>query len=97
MIEYHKHSGLANVYSAMLRRACDNSPQDAKLFLERFDDDYKPATSQEHRFPGLRPPDGDVEAAVERSRKRAEAITQGQELVAEVAAQSNAESVKVGK
>jgi len=49
---------LTEVYNAIYRRACDNSPQDAKLFLERFDKDYKPTNKTELEFgnKGQRPP-----------------------------------------
>ena len=69
--DYHTNIGLSSVYGAIHRRATGNSPQDAKLYLERFDKDYKPTTGQEHTFPGIAPPDK-AEEAVERSRQRAE-------------------------
>lgn len=55
--EYHKSIGLSSVHSHMLRRALQESPQDAKLFMERFDPKYKPKQSVEH-YPGQQPPEG---------------------------------------
>ncbi|MHC4498513.1 MAG: phBC6A51 family helix-turn-helix protein [Planctomycetota bacterium] len=71
---HFKGEGLQQVYSAMLRRGAANSPQDAKLYLERFDVDYKPTTAREHSLhAGQRPPDQDVQAAIAASKARAEA------------------------
>lgn len=72
--EYHSHIGLSNVHNALYKSALKTVgafSADRKTFLERFDKDYKPATSQEHSFPGIAPPD-ETEQAVERSRQRAE-------------------------
>lgn len=69
--DYHVSIGLSRVHIAIYRRALGTSPQDAKLYLERFDKDYKPATAKEHSFfPGIAPP-ADIPAAIERSRARA--------------------------
>jgi len=76
--EFHQKTGLYNVHSAIYRRAIDNSPQDAKMYLDRFDPNYKPATAQEHRFPGIAPPE-DIAGAVERSKARAKALTGSQD------------------
>ena len=48
-----------------------------KLFMERFDKDYKPTTKREHGFPGIRPPDmspEEIQAAIEGSRALAESF-----------------------
>ncbi len=71
--DFHTHIGLSKVYMGIYRRAVSSSPQDAKTYLERFDKDYKPATSREHTFPGLEPPE-DVPAAIERSKKRTKLV-----------------------
>ena len=68
--EFYTNTALYNVHGAIYRRAMANSDQAAKMFLERFDKDYKPATAQEHSFPGIAPPE-DADAAIERSRQRA--------------------------
>lgn len=73
--DYHTTIGLSQVHSAVLRRAVGNSPQDAKTFLERFDPEYKPATTREHTFAGIMPPEsvpGGIDGAVERSKANAE-------------------------
>lgn len=67
--EYFTGHGLSEVHSAIYRRALGNSSQDAKIYLERFDKEYKPTTKEEHSFPGLRPPE-DAQAAIERSKER---------------------------
>ena len=61
---------LGQVHKAVLRRACQNSPQDAKLALERFDKQYKPTTAQEHRHSVAPLPDQDTADLAESSRKR---------------------------
>lgn len=71
--KYHTTTGLSHVYGAVYRRATASSPQDAKMYLERFDKDYKPATAQEHTFPGVVPPEA-IAPALERSRQRAKAV-----------------------
>ena len=76
--EFHQKTGLYNVHSAIYRRAIDNSPQDAKMYLDRFDPNYKPATAQEHSFAGVVPPE-DIAGAVERSKARAKALTSSQD------------------
>lgn len=62
---------LTTVWNAVYRRACENSPQDAKLFVERHDKAYKPTTAQEqrHTFAGYVPNESAKELA-ERSRAR---------------------------
>ena len=68
-------TGLQSVYSAMYRRALQNSPQDAKMLLERFDREYKPQTSTEHKLAGIRPPDEQTEQqAIEASKQRVKAV-----------------------
>lgn len=54
--DFHSNIGLAGVYNAIYRRAKGNSPTDAKLYLERFDKDYRPATVREHKIEPLKPP-----------------------------------------
>lgn len=71
--EYHSRLGLSDVYKAILRRALGTSPQDAKLYLERFDKKYKPTTVEERMFPGLKPPE-EIQGAIERSRARAKLV-----------------------
>lgn len=71
--DFHTHIGLSKVHMGIYRRAVSSSPQDAKTYLERFDKDYKPATSQDHNFPGLEPPK-DIPAAIERSKQRAKQV-----------------------
>lgn len=68
--QFHTKTGLLQVYDAVHRRACGNSPQDAKTFLERFDDEYKPHTAQEHKFPGIVPKSEDELREAEELRKR---------------------------
>jgi len=70
--EYHSHIGLSNVHNALYKFALKlSNPTDRKTYLERFDKDYKPTTSQEHSFPGIAPPD-ETGQAIARSRARAE-------------------------
>lgn len=71
--DYHADIGLGRIHVAIYRRALGNSSQDAKLYLERFDKDYKPTTGKEHTFPGLEPP-ADLPGAIERSRERAKMV-----------------------
>jgi len=69
--EYHKSTGLSDIYGDIFkfaRRAVNHA--DRKLYLERFDKDYKPQHAEEHRFPGIMPPD-EIETRAERSRARA--------------------------
>jgi len=69
--EYFSGQGLKEVHKSIYRNALGNSAQDRKLFLERFDGDYKPASKVElEAYPGHRPPDG----AIERSKARIKAI-----------------------
>jgi len=76
--DFHKTVHLQTVWSSILRRATANSPQDAKLWIERWDDGYKPTTTTEHKISGIRPPDAVSEAqAIGASRKRIESITKG--------------------
>lgn len=76
--EHFGGHGLTEVHSAIFRRATQNSAQDAKLFIERFDPKYKPTIGTEHTFPGIQPPE-DIEAAVERSKAR---VVQAKQLAA---------------
>jgi len=73
---YYTKTGLMQVYEAIKRRACGNSPQDAKTYLDRFDDDFKPQTAQEHGFKGIEPADEqqvkDARALSESKRKAIE-------------------------
>lgn len=71
--EYFTGHGLREVHKAVYRRALGNSPQDAKTYLDRFDKDFKPATKEEHSFPGLEPPK-DLPGALERSKERAKLV-----------------------
>jgi len=71
--EYFTGHGLSEVHSAIYRRALGNSSQDAKIFLERFDKEYKPTTREERTFPGLEPPE-DIPGAIERSKERAKLV-----------------------
>lgn len=69
--KYHTRTGLSHVHNSLYQAAlAPGGATDRKLYLERFDKDYKPTTSEEHRFPGLEPPE-DVPAAIERSKERA--------------------------
>lgn len=71
---FHTSTGLSRVHNSLYQAALmPGGATDRKLYLERFDKDYKPATSQEYTFPGLRPPD-DTQAAIERSRERARQV-----------------------
>jgi len=74
--DYHSTEGLPNVHKAIYRNALKSgNPSDRKLYLERFDPEYKPATAREHTFPGIMPPEsvpGGIEGAVERSKANAE-------------------------
>lgn len=74
--KFYQSSGLNDVYSAIYRNAVTNSQADRKLYLERFDKQYKPASSQEHTFPGVAPPE-QVGPAIERSRQRARQLQDG--------------------
>ncbi len=77
--DFFRGSGLRQVRAANHRRACQNSPQDTKLYYEVNDPEYKPTTSVEHKVSGLRPPDAATEQlAIESSRKRIESITKGE-------------------
>ena len=61
------HTNLANL--AMTQQ----NPSVIKLFLERFDKEYKPATRQEHEHdfpPGPKPPKMDPQEAIARSKAR---------------------------
>ena len=56
--DYHANYGLSDVYNAIYREALKNSAQDRKLYLERFDDKYRPKSEQEIKASvGRRPPD----------------------------------------
>lgn len=71
--------GVPEVWSAVKRRALVNSPQDAKLFIERFDVKYKPITAQEHTFAGYTPDKNSKELA-ERSRARERKVIESKEI-----------------
>ena len=76
---FFKGPGLRQVKEANHRRACQNSPQDTKLFYELNEPAFKPTTSVEHKVSGTRPPDAATEQlAIESSRKRIESITKGE-------------------
>ena len=72
-VEYHSKTGLAGMYNAVQRRGLANSSQDAKLYLERFDKQYKPQTTTENTFKGFAPPD---------ERKQIEAIETSRRMIA---------------
>jgi len=73
---FHNTLGLANVHNATYTHAVKESPQDRKLYLERFDAQYKPQTSQNITFAGLRPIENvneeDMRQQSERFRKQVE-------------------------
>ena len=69
--EYFETTGLSRVHKAIYDNALSNSQADRKLFVERFDQDYKPQTGQEHTFKGYAPPEEqNYQAALERSKDR---------------------------
>ena len=76
--EYFSGHGLREVHQAIYKRAITNSPTDAKMFLERFDPQYKPVTGSEHTFRGIRPPEQatpeEIEAAIARSKALANSM-----------------------
>ncbi len=77
--EWHTRIGLAQVHRAMYINATGNSAMDRKLFLERFDADYKPQTRQEHGFDlGAMPPE-EKERSVAASRARAAKFVESRE------------------
>ena len=58
---------MSEVHKSIYNNALGNSQADRKLFLERFDTDYKPTIKTEHDFNiGQRPP----EDAINRSKER---------------------------
>ncbi len=61
--EFFEHSGLTRVHTRIYETACDNSAQDRKLFLERFDAKYRPTQGLEHSVLGQAPPDNDQQGA----------------------------------
>ena len=70
--EYFTGHGLKEVHRSIYRNALGNSAQDRKLFLERFDAEYKPTTKTEiDAYPGHRP---EPEEAIARSNERIKAI-----------------------
>lgn len=73
--EYHTRTGLSHVHNSLYQAALTpGGATDRKLYLERFDKDYKPTTAKEHSFfPGLEPPEG-IQGAIERSRERAKQV-----------------------
>ena len=75
--EFHLHTGIPEVHKAMFRRARKDSSADAKLYLERFDKDYKPTIRTEvDIFAGRRPDDADE--AVNRSKERIRVINEAE-------------------
>ena len=64
-----KGTCLQQVHRAIARRACKDSPQDAKMYLERFDKKYKPS-SQVTLDAGFTP--GSVSGSQDRQRKALE-------------------------
>lgn len=69
--DFHTNIGLSKVYMSIYRRAMCNSAQDAKIYLERFDDGYKPTSKTEMDiYPGHRPTPG----AIARNKARLEAL-----------------------
>jgi hypothetical protein len=71
-IEEELEGGILNrVYANLAKLAMTQRDSSViKLFLERFDKKYKPATRQEYDFAGYPPPEKDVQAATERSEAR---------------------------
>jgi hypothetical protein len=63
--------GLAEVYRAIKREALKHSAQDRKLYLERFDSEYRPAKelALSATTAGRRPPDQEAIDASEAKRK----------------------------
>lgn len=77
--EFFTRTGLYNVHSTLYRCALlTNCPQDRRVYLDRFDPNFRPATAQEHTFKGVIPPEG-IDQAVERSRARAKALASSQD------------------
>jgi hypothetical protein len=76
--EYFSGHGIREVHASVYRNALGNSAADRKLYLERFDEGYKPVSRTEiEAYAGRRPPD--AAEARERNRKRVEAITNNKE------------------
>jgi len=60
--EFFSGHGLSEVHASVFRNALGNSPADRKLFMERFDKEYKPVSKYEvGAYTGERPPDIDPE------------------------------------
>lgn len=74
--EFHASRGLAEVHTATYTHALKESPADRKLYLERFDEKYKPTVKQQISFVGSRPDDDmDEEQIREQSRKYVESAS----------------------
>ena len=73
--------GVPEVWSAVKKRAIRHSDAAAKLFIERYDAQYKPSTSQEHlhSFAGYQPTETTAELA-ERSRERERKVIDSKEI-----------------
>ena len=71
-IEEELQGGILNKVHANLAKLAMTQRDSSiiKLFLERFDKQYKPTTKQEHGFAGIEPP-ADKDSAIARSRARA--------------------------
>ena len=94
--DYHSNTGLTGVYCAIYRRAKKDSSADAKLYLERFDDEYKPTSVRElDVYPGRRP--ADKTKAVENSRKRIESISKTHEDPGSADDDSEGQSAPIGE
>lgn len=63
---FYKTFGLANVHNSIYTHAIKDSPPDRKLYVERFDKEYKPKTEQQIAFVGTRPEDGLTDDEIER-------------------------------
>ena len=71
--QYFSGYGICEVHAAIYRNALGNSAQDRKLYLERFDKDYKPTSKTEIKAHiGRRPPD--TLAAIEESEAKTKAV-----------------------
>lgn len=83
--EYFESSGLTCVHKRIYERAMDNSPQDSKLMLERFDRKYKPQQRLEHVV-GHEPPEDNQQGAVAaRSEERRQFVDSSEEKQAKTA------------
>ena len=63
-----RDSMLSRVHLAMFRRACKDSAQDTKTYLERFDKEYKPSSALTLDT-GFTPPSGRTDSADKRRQQ----------------------------